>query len=206
MKWCAAAWLLLCSALAFAGEGLSDPVFDRPLSENDARREAFAELAEALRAQSRVEADFTQTKHLQALAQPLESKGRFVLEEGRFHWQVREPFAISYRYADGELVREEDGEQRAIEPADEPGLHGFFAFFSDLFQLTETRLDRHFELYFHAESEGWTLGLKPDSSRMGKMLEALVVTGEGARIDRARLSEPGGDRTELQFSYPSASE
>lgn len=200
-------WLL--GLLAFLAAPVSaeepHPVFDRPLAASETRRAAFAELAGSLRAQSRVEARFTQTQHIQALARPITSSGRMLLsEEDGFVWQIEEPFALRYRFADDELWREEEGERERIEPADQPGLYGFFAFFGELFQLTEANLEQRFELYFDPGESGWTLGLEPDSARLRRMMSRLVVEGSGARIERARLVESSGDRTELRFDYPEA--
>lgn len=196
---------------------LGQAVFSHPVAGDSERQTQLAELAEAMREQATVEGGFIQTKHLEILSRPLVSKGRFALDaEGEFLWDIHEPFALTYHFRDGELTRTQDGEATRLAPADEPSLHGFFQFFSALFQLTDGELANRFERYFLPESEthgdevaedqtgaakAWTLGLRPKDRRMTKVLEQLVVEGSGAHIKRVTLTEPGGDQTELSFSY-----
>lgn len=191
--------LLLVLAMPAAAES----VFSYPVAEDPQRQQQLAALAEAMSTTTRIEGRFTQTKHLQILAQPLVSQGQFLLDaQGQFNWEIQQPFAQAYHYRDGELIRSVDGEQERIAPADEPSLHGFFQFFSALLQLTEADLDGHFTRYFRTlEADHWELGLRPKDRRMARVLERLIVQGRGERIDTVRLREPGGDSTELSFDY-----
>lgn len=189
-------WMLAMPAAA-------ETVFSYPVAEDPQRQQQLAALAEAMSTTARIEGRFTQTKRLQILTQPLISKGRFVLDaEGYFSWEIQQPFVQAYHYRDGELIRTVDGVQEQIAPADEPSLHGFFQFFSALLQLTEADLDGHFTRYFRTlESDHWELGLRPKDRRMARVLEHLVVMGQGEQIDTVRLREPSGDSTELSFDY-----
>ena len=191
--------LLLVLAMPAAAE----TVFSYPVAEDPQRQQQLVTLADAMTATTRIEGDFTQTKHLQILAQPLVSQGKFLLDaQGDFSWEIQQPFAQAYHYRDGELIRSVDGEQERIAPADEPSLHGFFQFFSALLQLTEADLEGHFTRYFRTlEADHWELGLRPKDRRMARVLEHLVVEGRGERIDTVSLREPSGDSTELSFDY-----
>src|SRR5690625_7744753 len=74
--------------------------------------------------------------------------------------------------------------------------------FSALIQRTEADLDGHSTRYFRTlESDHWELGLRPKDRRMARVLEHLVVMGQGEQIDTVRLREPSGDSTELSFDY-----
>ncbi|MDQ2076968.1 outer membrane lipoprotein carrier protein LolA [Marinimicrobium sp. ABcell2] len=196
-----APWLLLLLALAVPAAGES--VFSYPVAENPERQRQLSTLAETMSATSRIEGRFTQTKHLQILEQPLVSRGRFSLDdEGRFSWEIHQPFPQAYHFRDGELIRSVDGEEERVAPADEPSLHGFFQFFSALLQLTEADLGVHFTRYFrHLDDEQWEMGLRPKDRRMRRVLDDMVVLGRGERIQAVTLKEPGGDRTELNFDY-----
>lgn len=190
-------------SLVMAVPAAAETVFSYPVDEHPQRQEQLAALADAMSATTRIEGSFTQTKHLQILAQPLVSKGQFALDaQGQFSWEIQQPFAQAYHYHDGDLTRTVDGERERIAPADEPSLHGFFQFFSALLQLTDADLDGHFIRYFRAlDADHWQLGLRPKDRRMARVLEHLIVEGRGQRIDMVRLLEPGGDSTDLSFDY-----
>lgn len=193
-------WLL--ALVLLAGVTRAESVFEYPVAEHPEHREQLRDLAADMTASARVAGAFTQRKYLEILARPLESKGRFSLDdEGQFEWLIDEPFAQGYRFRDGELIRSLEGEEERVTPADEPSLYGFFQFFSALLQLTEDELESHFQLYFQSGDSDWELGLRPRDRRLRRVLEQLVVRGAGAQIDRVTLTEPGGDRTELVFDY-----
>jgi hypothetical protein len=194
-------WLLLLLVLALPAAG--DSVFSHPVADDPERQQQLAALAESMSATARIEGHFTQTKHLQILERPLVSSGRFLLDdEGRFSWEIHQPFPQAYHYRNGELIRSVDGEEERVAPADEPSLHGFFQFFSALLQLTEADLGAHFTRYFQTlDGNQWQLGLRPNDRRMRRVLQEMVVLGEGERINEVKLLEPGGDRTELTFDY-----
>ncbi|MGD8176201.1 outer membrane lipoprotein carrier protein LolA [Marinimicrobium sp. ARAG 43.8] len=181
----------------------AESVFSHPVAGSEPRQSRLQALADSVRSQGEIRGRFVQYKHLSVLSRPIESEGRFVLDEqGRFRWDIQAPFPVAYRFDGEELTRVQKGQSNVVHAADDPSLYGFFAFISSLFQQTDGELEEHFERFYKESGEGWTLGLRPRNDRLRRALSQLVVTGQGGEIEQVVLTEPGGDYTRLQFFYP----
>jgi hypothetical protein len=193
--------LLLLSWLLLALPGRCQDVFQHPLAGGD-HGAAFAQLAAAMKSQSLVQGAFTQTKHLQMLERPLVTRGSFTLSPERFEWRIEHPFTLAYSFADQRLTRETDGGRQTVQPAAEPALFGFFSFFSSLFSLSQSSLEKLFAVYFLPSEETWELGLTPLQPQLATSIRQLHISGSETRIHQVRLTETSGDITDIQFSYP----
>ena len=197
--------LLLCLWM-FIGCASHADIFDYPLSASNERQAEFQKLATQVKQQGEVVGEFVQQKHLQILTQPIVSSGRFQLSEQEFIWKIEKPFVIGYVFSDQKLVRQMDGEEDIVAPSAEPMLYGFFSFFFSLMNLSEQSLDQFFDVYYlpaEAADKPWQLGLLPKNKPIARSLKQLHIHGVGAQINQVELVEQTGDKTELEFSYPS---
>lgn len=189
-------------------------VFDYPVDESAATADALARLSQELAKQDRIQGDFVQKKFLSILDKPLLSSGSFAISRAQnFVWQVEEPFAVSYRFADRSLHRQDGSGEQVVKPAEDPMLYGFFAFFSTLFDLSQADLEKLFHVYFTEQGEHWVLGLQPKDARVRQTVASIVVEGRQAQkpavvepasdiaITNVIIREAGGDYSHLQFSY-----
>lgn len=180
-------------------------VFDYPVRDNPERQQALQQLTSRVQQQPQVTGYFEQTRTLAILKNPVISRGRFSLQPEQFDWQVQEPFDISYRFSGKTLVRSIEGETETIAPAAEPMLYGFFSFFFSLFSLSESSLEKFFEVYHQpADDDHWTMGLKPRQAAIARSLKTLVIEGVGTDIQQVRLTEASGDFMVLDFRYEAA--
>lgn len=207
-------WPCLFICLMGAVDAIRADVFEHPVSASSANATALRELARELSSQGEVRGEFVQEKFLAILDRPLRSRGSFTLSgKNSFVWRVHEPFAVSYRFVDGNLYRRDDEGERLVKPAADPMLYGFFAFFSTLFELSPTELEKLFRLYFEQRGDRWTLGLEPRETMLQSALTAIVVDGEVVdaatraehrvtiAITKVTIRESGGDYSQLLFSY-----
>jgi len=197
--------IILIAGILFPWACLAD-IFDYPVKNNPERQQALNTLTLRVHQQSEVSGFFIQTKTLAMLKNPVISRGRFSLQPEQFDWDVQEPFEISYRFSDATLTRSIDAETETIEPATEPMLYGFFSFFFSLFSLSESSLEKFFDVYYQASADDqWMMGLKPRQVAIARSLGYLVIEGTGTAIQQVSLSEVNGDTMVLTFSYPGTS-
>lgn len=192
----------------------SADVFDYPVEKNAATADALARLSQELAKQENIRGDFVQEKFLSILDKPLLSSGSFTLSRSHnFVWQVEEPFAVSYRFADRSLHRQDVSGEHLVKPSEDPMLYGFFAFFSTLFDMSQSDLEKLFHVYFQQQGQQWVLGLQPKDTGLRKAVASIVVEGQrlpnsggvapdsGIAITKVTIRESGGDYSHLQFSY-----
>lgn len=201
----------LVLVLASAKHAAAQDVFEFPVDDHPQRIEALRQLSRELATQGRTQGEFVQRKFLEILQQPLQSHGSFVFSDGVIIWQVKEPFAITYRYTHGDLFKQDENEAVLVRPSDDPMLYGFFAFFSSLFDMSQDELEKLFRIYFTAREDGWVVGLEPKSGFLRETISSIVVEGrrlpastqsEGALvIEQVAIREPDGDSSQLLFSY-----
>lgn len=188
---------------------VSADVFDNPVTANKA---ALQSLSDKLASQTHIKGHFVQKKFLSILDKPLRSEGSFALSgQNNFVWQIEQPFAVSYRFSKGDLYRQDSRGKAQVKPADAPMLYGFFVFFNTLFDLSQTELDKAFHLYFQQQNQQWVLGLRPKEARLKNAIDTIVVEGEAlspkksqgmaVAITKVTIHEPGGDYSQLLFSY-----
>jgi hypothetical protein len=178
-------------------------VFDYPVTAHPANQQALQQLTAQVHQQGSLAGQFVQTKHMQILARPIITQGQFSLNSQSFVWLIEKPFTIRYEFSGQTLWREMDDERQMIQPSDEPLLYGFFSFFFSLFDLSEASLEKMFTVYFlpSTTDKTWVLGLKPKQAMLARSLQQLQITGVDTQIQQVQLLEPGGDSTELVFTY-----
>ena len=171
--------LLACTGVVnAAAEKTAAEVFSAPLKSHPERQAALQQLAAQIKQQGAITGEFVQQKHLAMLNKPITSSGRFALNPAQFVWQIEQPFAITYTFANEQLVRDMDGETQVVEASTEPMLYGFFSFFTSLFSLSEASLEQYFTVfYLSAGDESWIMGLVPKQAMLARSLKQLEVHG-----------------------------
>lgn len=147
---------------------------------------------------------FIQEKHLRALPQPLQSKGRFVL--ARDHgllWLLQTPLRQDYRITAKGIARRDPSGWQAL-PSASAATEQNRLFFAVL-QGDSSGLQRDFDLNLTGEPQHWQLRLTPRSLLLKQVFTHIDISG-GRFVERIELHETQGDRTLLRMPESSGAE
>lgn len=161
-------------------------------------------LTRHLREAACIHLDFVQTRTLAALTRPLKASGSLVLARDKgIIWELKRPVAITYVMGPGGLLTlnaDGSGDRQAGQDTPMAGQVG--RVFSAVAQGDWKALEGWFSVAGDGRPEHWTVTLRP-KGQADAFVKAIRLEG-GAFIDRIRLEEPGGDRTELVFQHQRA--
>ncbi|NOJ04028.1 outer membrane lipoprotein carrier protein LolA [Vibrio splendidus] len=184
-------------------------------SENTIAVGSISELQTVLSENSIVRGEFTQTRNMEMFAQPLTSQGTFLLDKSNgLLWTQATPFPVSLVLTDNKLSqRFADQPAKIITDQENPMAFYFSHIFLAVFHGDTQKLQEQFSLSFEPATEqssdesanestegtSWTLTLKPKSSPMNAVFEAITLQGNND-IERIELKEIRGDSTVIEFS------
>jgi len=175
---------------------------DAKAMQNAAMERLFAELKKI----PGIEATFKEEKHLQLLALPLESEGvLYFHQDGYLLRKINEPTPSSVRVTPTALIIEEGGKTQRMELASHEEVAHMVQSFLWILAGDLNALRTHFRLHFETADvskkvpEDWTLTLTPTHAKVKKLLQKIVVQGDGVRVRKLRIEEQGGDVTETQI-------
>ncbi|MDP3847121.1 MAG: outer membrane lipoprotein carrier protein LolA [Pseudomonas sp.] len=141
-----------------------------------------------------VRGPFIQQKHLRALAQPLTSKGQFVLSrELGLLWFLHSPLQQDYRIDANGIARR--GPQGWQPPGQDVAAQQSRLFLAVL-KGDHSGLARDFDLHLQGTSKAWQLQLQPRSLLLKQIFSDIQIQG-GALVERIELREVQGDSTLL---------
>lgn len=145
--------------------------------------------------------DFSQTRTLAALSRPLKASGSLVLAKDQgVIWELKRPVAITYVMGpQGLLVVNSDGTRDRKTAQDNPVVAQMGRIFTAVTQGDWKALGSFFTVTGEGRPDHWEVTLLPKAQAQ-TFVKAVKLDG-GRFIDRIRLEEPGGDRTELVFQH-----
>jgi 2-phospho-L-lactate guanylyltransferase (CobY/MobA/RfbA family) len=150
---------------------------------------------------------FEQTRRLSGFANPLVSRGDFVLARERgVVWSTREPFASSLLVTPDRLVmRGADGRvQQQMQAEAQPAMRvvgeSVIAVLRADLRALAARFDVSGKL---AGKDGWSLVLTPTDSGMRRVFTRIELAGDRF-VRHVRLAEGSGDSTEVKLFEPAA--
>ncbi|OBT14771.1 hypothetical protein A9264_13405 [Vibrio sp. UCD-FRSSP16_10] len=148
-----------------------------------------------------VRGDFTQLRKIEMFAQPLSSKGQFVLsKEHGLLWQQTTPFTVNLVLTKDKLRQTFSGQQPQVITAKENPMAFYFSHvFLAVFHGDTEALKEQFAMDFAAKNEHWTLTLTPKKAPLNAVFKSIVLAGN-QDIDSLTLQEIRGDKTEILFS------
>lgn len=147
-----------------------------------------------------VRAEFVQSKQMSALKRPLVTSGRLVFS--RRHgvlWQIEQPYRMSYVLGEERIIEiAADGTRRERGLRDVPGLAQVGRVFRAMLGANTGVLRELFEVSVQGDPDKWDIELKPRQVQLTQFLSGLQLSG-GHFVENIRLSEPGGDTTQIRF-------
>jgi hypothetical protein len=146
-----------------------------------------------------IQAEFVQTKTLQALKHPLRTSGRLVVVRGQgVLWQIDRPYRATYLIAtDSVLEIGADGSRRIRKAREVPALAQTGQVFQAIFQGDTRALEAYFEVRIQSGASRWQVDLTP-KPMLTRFLKAISARG-GRFLDAIDIEEGGGDTTHIEF-------
>jgi hypothetical protein len=147
--------------------------------------------------------EFTQTKTVAALSQPLVSNGVLGLSANQeLVWQTLRPLKSTLVIGGGTLKQFNRNDQLVNEMAN-PVAAELAQIFLSLLSGDTQALETAFMQNLTCEGSGWQLQLVPTDSDLQNILEALTLSG-AEHIETISFRETRGDYTEILLSAPLA--
>lgn len=201
--WTVLSLLALGGIVAFPAHATPPPSKAGEVREGtDAQNVALEALFDGLQKLPGIEAEFTEEKHLQLLALPLESKGvLYFHKEGYLLRKITHPTPSSVRISPTALTIDEDGKMQHIALSNHQEIAHIVQSFLWILAGDLSSLRKHFSLEFQKDASNskalgsWTLILKPTDERVKKLVQKITVHGDGVQVKELRIEEQGGDAT-----------
>lgn len=151
-----------------------------------------------------VEAEFSESKEMSLLSEPLLSKGRFLFSanEGLYR-KMEHPFALEILINRNEFIqRDATGEVTRIPIKKIPQAKIFSDLFFSIVGGDERGFEKYFDVFFVGRKDHWQMGFKSKpKSPIARGLQHIVISGEGPRFTLVETVEKNGDRTTTRYSH-----
>lgn len=146
-------------------------------------------------------ARFRETKNLELLSVPVESKGVLHFDPPRrLLRRVESPRPSAALIRGDRLIFESRGEIREIDLSDNAVVAGFVQSFRDVLAGDREALERTYRMRFDRPGDGeWKLTLTPKGPPLTRFLKKMVLEGEDARVDTMKMVQANGDVTRTEF-------
>ncbi|OQP35717.1 outer membrane lipoprotein carrier protein LolA [Pantoea latae] len=162
----------------------------------------LAQLQERFASQPVIRADFTQTRQIAGMAQPLTSRGELLIAQQQgLWWHQRAPFSMTLLLDDKRMVQILNGQPPQVVTAEaNPQMFQFNHLLRALFEADARVLQENFTLDFQAKGDArWTLALTPKAPPLNKIFTRIDLAGD-TFLQQIDLKDTQGDRTHIELS------
>ena len=140
--------------------------------------EGFEAVVRRLSTIGTLRAQFTQTRRIPALSEPLHSRGRLIISELGLYWEQSEPFnTVFIANADGITQKIGDRTIATVSAAEQPMAASISEVFLGIFRGRRRVLEEHFAVDFDSNGEAWTIHLVPRTFPLTEAVVSIVVEG-----------------------------
>ena len=161
------------------------------------------QLQQRFASQPVIRADFTQTRNIAGMRQPLVSHGQMLIarQQGLW-WHQQTPFVMTLLLDDKRMVQSLSGQPPQVITADSnPQMFQFNHLLRALFQADQKVLNENFRVDFSDGGNGhWTLSLTPKAAPLNKIFNRIDLAGSEF-LERIDLDDKQGDRTQILLSH-----
>ena len=160
------------------------------------------QLQQRFASQPVIRADFTQTRTISGMAQPLVSRGEMLIAQQQgLWWHQQAPFAMTLLLDDKRMAQTLNGQPPQVITAESnPQMFQFNHLLRALFQADEKVLQENFILDFQDKGANrWTLVLTPKAAPLNKIFNRIDLSGSDF-LERIDLDDKQGDKTQIQLS------
>lgn len=175
-------------------------VFNHPLNNLD--QKSFVQVEKQLAENLNLKGQFKQTRHIQALSEPLTSKGHFLISnQGCLQWIQTQPFASTMSVTDNKITQQmEGGPETILTKEKQPVIFSFTNIFMSVFTGKASTLKQYFDIYFTGDAEHWQIGLKPKNSPLNQAIDTIKLAGN-QYIHTVTISETRGNKLIIEFYH-----
>lgn len=160
------------------------------------------ELQQRFTEQPVVRADFTQTRTIKDLPQPLRSQGKMLIARDRgLLWDQTAPFPMALMLDDSRMVQVINGQPpQVITAQNNPQMFQFNHLLRALFQADRAVLEQNFRIDFNdLGADRWSLKLTPTTTPLDKIFASIDLAGQ-QYLDHIQLNDKQGDLTDIVFT------
>lgn len=160
------------------------------------------ELQQRFTGQPVVRANFTQTRTIKDLPQPLRSQGKMLIARDKgLLWDQVSPFPMALMLDETRMVQVINGQPpQVITAQNNPQMFQFNHLLRALFEADRAVLEQNFRIDFNDRGEGrWSLKLTPVTTPLDKIFASIDLTGQ-QYLDHIQLNDKQGDMTDIVFS------
>jgi len=165
-----------------------------------AEPDALAQIGAQVGSHAVVRAEFTQSRQMAVMKRPLTSSGRLVYARRLgVLWLIEQPLRATYVLGEDRIAEVgADGVRRERALREVPGLAPLGRVLRALFGADTAVLKEHFEVTLRGDAAAWELDLRPREAQLAQFLAGVQVSG-GRFVEAIRMSEAGGDVTQIRF-------
>lgn len=146
--------------------------------------------------------EFTQTRHIAALKQPVVSSGRVIFARGKgVVWQIERPYR--YAYVLGSQATTEinaAGDRINRKSGGAPSLAPVSRVFEALLRADLVQLREHFHIELSGTPRDWRAELAPREAALAGFMQRLVIKG-GRQLAEIEFGESNGDTTRIRLRH-----
>ena len=161
------------------------------------------QLQQRFASQPVIRADFTQTRNIAGMRQPLVSHGQMLIarQQGLW-WHQQTPFVMTLLLDDKRMVQSLSGQPPQVITADSnPQMFQFNHLLRALFQADQKVLNDNFRIDFSDRGNGhWTLNLTPKAAPLNRIFNRIALAGSEF-LERIDLDDKQGDQTQILLSH-----
>jgi len=147
------------------------------------------------------EADFSETKYLSMLKQPLESSGLLIYDApDHLEQRTSTPRPQSVVLDHGIVTLQIGQRRRVLRLADYPQLAPLIDSIRAILAGDRAALERAFELDFSGTLAHWQLRLQPRDAQLAATLKRIDMQGEGDAVREVQVQQSDGDRSVMRIT------
>lgn len=145
--------------------------------------------------------NFSQTRYVSGLSEPLESSGHLLLlKNSGLAWIQKKPFEVSFIFTEEHFVQKFPGQgEKVTKRSERPQIFRLTDLFATIFSGGHKFLKDYFELqFFPQDNDSWKIILVPIDARLKKVFMSVQLLGSQL-INQATIYETSGNKTVINF-------
>ena len=145
---------------------------------------------------------FEQQKQLKILQRPLRTRGVMLYRAAQgVCWHTESPVVSTLVLEPDQLrqLGDDAASELVIGAGEQPALFGFTQLFFALLAGQVDSAAEQFELRVDGNADNWRIGLLPRSALLQRFIARMQLAG-GAQVEQVIVTDPAGDRTQIDFA------
>lgn len=155
------------------------------------------DIASQLQEKAESQGQFTQTRTLRDISEPLISRGHYALKKGELHWQLEQPFPAELKITQNGIYQKQDGQWL---PLPKNQTQQQTQLFLGLLNGDWQALAHYFDIQATGTRQNWQLTLTPNNSTIQQIFTSILLEGDRHSVRHIRIKESQGDNSDIQFN------